>query len=259
MSGRSRRLLDHLDLWLAALVALTAVATVGFDLAPVIRTVFAIPLVLFLPGFALVGLLFPTPAIPTVERLLISAGTSIVVAILAGLALAWTGVLLTPVSWSVTLAVITLVGLAFAWLRRVRRGALGPSFSFATMPRLAALMVMVAALVAVNVVAGSRLIAGEQVSPPPAELWMVPVDDQPDEAQLGMRAGADGGAYVIRLSANGVVLHEFSFGLQPEQSWQTLVDLTADARTQPIVARLYENGSDAESRYVVLQPVTNGS
>jgi hypothetical protein len=255
----TRRLLDHLDIWLAALVALAAVASVGYDLAPVLRTLLAAPLVLFLPGYALLSLLFPAPIIPAVERVLLSAGGSIAVAILSGLALAWAGVSLSPVSWSVTLAVITLVGLAFTWLRRVRRGLTGPSASFATMPRLGALMVLVAVLGALNVLAGSRLVASEQASPAPAELWMVPIAGQPNEVQLGMRAGASGGQYAIRLSASGIVIHEFTVSVAAEQSWTTRVDFSSDARALPIVARLYEDGSDSEIRYVVLQPVTNAS
>lgn len=256
-SGVSRRLLDHGDLWLCALVALAAVAAVLFDLSPIVRTLVGVPLVLLLPGYALIGMLFPAPVISGVERLLLALGTSIVLAILTGLALAATGVPLTPASWSVTLAVITLVGLAFTWLRRVWLGVRGPSLGLATMPRVAALMVAAAALGALNIVAGSQLIAAQQQAPAPVELWMVPVDQQPTEARLGMSADGDGGAYVVQLSAGGVLLHEFDITLQPEQQWETVVEFTAQARAQPIVARLYEAGSDTESRFVVLEPATN--
>lgn len=256
-SGVGRRLLDHVDLWLCALVAVAAIAAVVLDLAPIVRTALGVPLVLLLPGYALTSLLFPTQVLPGIERLLLALGTSIVLAILIGLALAAAGVPLTPASWSVTLGVTTLVGLAFTWLRRVSLGVTGPGLGLATMPRLAALMVAVAALGALNIVAGSQLVASQQESPAPLELWMVPVDQQPTEARLGVRAGGEGGAYVVQLSAGGVLLHEFDIELQPEQAWETLVDFAPQTRAQPIVARLYQAGNDTETRFVVLEPATD--
>jgi signal transduction histidine kinase len=254
-----RRLIDHPDLWLAALAALGAVAAVILGASPLVRAVVAVPLVLFLPGYALVSMLIPALVIPAVERLLLAAGSSIAVTILAGLALAWSGVGLGPLSWAVTLAVITLVSLAVAWFRRLRRGLVGPGLGFATMPRLAALMVLVAALVAADVVLGSQLIAGEQQSPAPAEMWMLPIDQAPANARLGVRAGADGGNYVVRVSEEGVELQEFSISLRPEEVWERLISFTPEVRARPIVARLYQDASDTEMRYVVLQPATNGS
>ena len=256
-SGFSRRLLDHVDLGLCALVVIASLVATLFDLSPIVRTLLGVPLVLFVPGYAMTSLLFPALVIPGVERALLAMGTSIVVTILAGLALAVAAVPLTPASWSVTLSVITLVGIAFTWLRRTSLGVTGPSLGLATMPRLAALMVAIAALGAMNIVAGSQLVADQQQSPAPLQLWMVPVDQQPNQARLGMQADGAGGAYVIELSTGGAVLQKFDITLEPEQVWETIVDFPAQARTQPIVARLYQSGSDTESRFVVLEPATN--
>jgi hypothetical protein len=259
MRGRLRRLIDHIDLWLAALAALAPVTALLLGASPLVRTVLAVPLVLFLPGHALVSLLFPARIIPAVERLLLAAGSSVAVTVLAGLALAWSGVGLAPRSWAITLATITLSGLAVAWLRRLRRGLLGPGVRLATMPFLAAMMILIATLAAADVLLGSRLIAGQQKSPAPVELWMVPVDQMPASARLGVRAGGDGGNFVLRLSSEGVELQQFNLSLRPEEVWETSINFSGAVRAQPIVARLYQDASDTELRFVVLQPATDGS
>jgi hypothetical protein len=253
-ANRPRRLLDHTDLLLAAVAALLPLAAVELGLLPLVRTIVAVPLVVFLPGYALVSALFPVLVIPAVERLLMAVGSSLALVIATGLALAWAGIGLAPVSWAVALATITIIGLAVAWARRLRQGLAGPGLSVATMPRIAALMVLIAVLVVTDSVLGSRLVATEQQSPAPAELWMIPVDQQPANARLGVRAGGDGGHFVVRLSSEGVELQEFDLDLQPEQVWETLISFTPEVRARPVVARLYQDGSDTEMRYVVLQP-----
>jgi len=256
--NRLRALAYHVDLWVAALLVLAAMAAVTLNLGTLPRVLLGVPLVLFLPGYALVSALFPTRVIPTVERLLLALGASIALAIVVGLALALAGVLLTPGSWTVALALLTMIGVVVAWVRRLRHGVTGPGFAFVTMPRLSALMVVVAVLGAINIVAGSNLVAQDQASPAPAQLWMVPIPGQPDEAQLGMRAGADGGPYLIRLSSGGTTLREFNVDTAPGQEWVTDVVFPVAVRANPIVARLYYNGSDTEMRFVVLEPATNG-
>lgn len=255
--NRLRVFAYHVDLWLAVLLVIGAMAAVDLNLGTLARVLLGVPLVLFLPGYALVSALFPTQVIPAVERLLLALGASIALAIVVGLALALMGVLLTPSSWTVALALLTMIGVVVAWARRLRHGVTGPGFAFVTMPRLSALMVVVAVLGAINILVGSNLVAQDQASPAPAQLWMVPIPGQPDEAQLGMRAGADGGSYLIRLSSSGTTLQEFNIDVAPGQEWVTNVVFAVAVRADPIVARLYFDGSDTEMRFVVLEPATN--
>jgi len=248
----------HVDLLLCALVAFVAMLLVALDANGLVRVLIGIPLVLFLPGYALISGFFPTQVIPAVERLLIAVGASIAISLLAGLVLAVVGVRLTPNSWTVTLAAVTLVGLIVAWLRRVHYGVAGPGLGIATMPRISAFFVLVAALLALNILAGSRVASVAQSSLPPTQLWMVPVADKPGEAQLGVRNGGDAGDYVLRLSSRGQTVHEFDLTLAAGQVWATLVTLPADVASDAVVARLFQAGSDTELRFVVLEPPTNG-
>ncbi|HYI21488.1 MAG TPA: DUF1616 domain-containing protein [Candidatus Limnocylindrales bacterium] len=257
-TARARLWLDQRDLMVVIVLAVSVPVAVVLDVSPLFRTLLGIPLVLLLPGYAYVCAVFPSFDLPAVERLLISVGGSIALAILAGLLLAWTGIGLTPLTWSLALSALTVIGCAAAWMRRVERGTVGPSFSFVTMPRMGALMVILALLIVANVLAGSRLIAGAQQSPAPAALWMFRVDEPPADARLGVRADGDGGEYTVRLSSSGAVLEEYPLELESGEVWETLVDLPDDVADRPVVARLYEGDSDAEIRFVILQPATDG-
>lgn len=85
----------------------------------VIRTVLGLLLVLFLPGYALIALLFPKrDDLDTIERLALSFGLSIAVTPLIGLGLNYTpfGIRLDPIL--VSLTGVTLLLSAVAYLRR---------------------------------------------------------------------------------------------------------------------------------------------
>lgn len=257
MGSIARRLWSHGDLWAAALITVAGVAAVIVGLAPLPRIVLAMPLVLFLPGFALASMLLPVVGVPLVERLLMAAGLSIGLAILVGLAMAWWGIALEPVSWALALGSITIVGLLAALIRRLRADVTGPGFAFATMPRLGALMVLVATLMAANVVLGNWLVAGEQEAPVPVQLWLVPVSGQVNEALLGVRSSALGGNFRIVVSATDTTVADFAFSLAPEETWQRIVSFAPELRRQRIVARLYEGSATDAMRFVVLDPQTN--
>jgi hypothetical protein len=252
-----RAVVDQRDLLAAALVTGAAVASVVLDFPAPIRTVFVVPLVLFLPGYAIVSAFFPGLVIPAVERILLAIGVSLAAATLVGLALAASPIGLGAVQWSLALGIPTLAIVFVAWFRRIRRGLVGPGFNFARMPWIGGLMVLVAALIVANVVIGTRMNANQNQSPPPIQLWMVPVNERPNEVLLGVRAGASAGAYRLVISAAGDPIHEFDISLGAEETWEQRVTFTSDLRDLPIVARLYEGESTTEIRFVVLQPQTN--
>jgi hypothetical protein len=252
---RALGVLDQRDLVLAALFAIAAALGVAIGLHPVVRWVLVIPLVLFLPGYGLVSAVVPAQLLPAVEKVLLAIGSSIALAILTGLALACTGLGLSAVNWAFALGTLAVFSLGVAWIRRRRRGLVGPSFGLATMPRMGALMLIVALLAIVNVVLGSRLVASDQQSPPPSALWIVPLDE-PAEARLGMRAGPAGGSYRIRISSSGLVLQEYALDLGPQEVWERIVEFSAEVRQRPVVARLYEGAGEAEIRFVVMQAVS---
>ena len=261
MSGRFRqriyRFFDQPDLVLCALIAMAALVATALNLSPLLRLGLAIPLVLFLPGYTLANALFPSLVIPTVERTLIAMGSSISLTILVGLAMAAIGVSLEGLNWAAALALVTIISAAVAWLRRARRGLPGPSPVIARMPRTGIVMIGLAALLTADVLLGSRLIASQQEAAPPAQLWLVPVADQPDDAVLGVRAGDQPTDYRVVISSAGEPIYDFDVPLSAGEVWERNLNFASDLRQQPIVARLYEGESTDEIRVVVLQPETN--
>lgn len=96
-----------------------------------LRIVFALPVVLFIPGYALIAALFPgKEEIDTLERVALSFGLSIAVVPLIGLALNYTpwGIRLDPIVLSLVLFTVIMVMVA-----HYRRALLAPEERF-TLP-----------------------------------------------------------------------------------------------------------------------------
>jgi uncharacterized membrane protein len=86
-----------------------------------LRIILALPLILFIPGYVLLAALFPdSNDIDTIERIVLSIGTSIVITPLIGLCLNFTswGIRLDPLIISLTAVIIVLVIIAV--IRRTR-------------------------------------------------------------------------------------------------------------------------------------------
>jgi len=107
------------------LVILWTLLCIPFVLVPPlnetpVRIVLGLPLVLFLPGYALIALLFPRKAdLDSIERLALSFGLSIAVVPLIGLGLNYTpfGIRLSPVLFCLSIVTIALA-LGACWRRR---------------------------------------------------------------------------------------------------------------------------------------------
>lgn len=117
-----------------ALVIFWTLTCIPFVLLPPlnatpVRVVLGLPLMLFLPGYALIALLFPRKTdLDSIERIALSFGLSIAVVPLIGLGLNYTpfGIRLSPVLFS--LAVVTIALAVGAALRR-RRVPAGEAFA----------------------------------------------------------------------------------------------------------------------------------
>jgi hypothetical protein len=253
--------LPHATLLLiVAAVAIANVVAVGLNLPPIIRAPLAIPLVLYLPGYALALALLPPAALSRVEFLVVSVTLSIAVSALGGLLLGLTPNGLNPLSWVLMLSAVAIGG-AFVASRRRSEGD-RPIDWPRRWPRPSRVEVAVlglAALAVAVILTGTTVIASRMVPPPPAQLWMLPIDGQPNEALLGMRAGTPGGPYVIRLTSSGNQIGEYPVMLGDGEQWQTTVTFNPADRTKPIVARLYQGDSTSDIRFVVLAPSTAAS
>src|SRR5205814_6011126 len=131
------------DLVICALAAVLAgLASIGpLDGIPILRALVTIPLVLFLPGYGLVSAALPTLLVPSVERVLMSIGGSIAIAVLLGLGLGVSPLGLSVTTWAAVLVGLTLVLIIVAWFRRTRRGVVGARPRLASMPLRAAVLI----------------------------------------------------------------------------------------------------------------------
>ena len=109
-------------LFVVGLVVLTDI----FVLIPVlsesfIRTVLGLPLVLFLPGYALIAMLFPTKTgLEGIERAALSVGISVAVVPLIGLVLSNTSFGIREGPLLVSLSVFIILACAAAYVRRMQ-------------------------------------------------------------------------------------------------------------------------------------------
>ncbi|MFX1404225.1 MAG: DUF1616 domain-containing protein [Promethearchaeota archaeon] len=115
-----------LDLWITLLLLVLGVVTVFFipvELFPavVLRWIFGGLLLVFVPGFAFIRALFPFERfIDRWERLALSCGLSIALAVLVAFGLNFTPFGITLIPTTVVLAVITLGSILIATTRRAR-------------------------------------------------------------------------------------------------------------------------------------------
>ena len=122
------------DLLVVIALALSALAIGALARGPnPALTTVTLPLALLLPGYALVAALLPFGHLGFPERLALSLGVSIALAVLCGLLLHALRIPLGSASWRVLLSLVTLAAAGYALLRR-GRSALPP------VPALAARM-----------------------------------------------------------------------------------------------------------------------
>jgi hypothetical protein len=257
MSSGMQRVRDQQDLAAAAALAVAAVIAVVLDLPAALRLPLTLPLAVLLPGYGLLSALLPSSTLSAVERLIIAVGASIGITVLGGIVLALSPARLSPLSWGVMLAAVSLVAIGAAWLRRQRLGLTGSRFSRPQVPLAGGVLILVASVLLADVLLGARFIAAEQLSPAPEQLWILPTESA-KQVRVGMQAGAGGGDYLVRVSSAGDTVAQYELELRQGEQWQTELRVTAEQRAGPLVARLYAEGSENELRFVVLQPATTG-
>jgi hypothetical protein len=241
-------------------LAVTVLAAIGcavWTAVPWLRVAAGLPLVLVLPGYALSTLIVPDgrgargKISPVLWRAMWTAGLSLAVAALGGLLLNLTPVGLTRVTWTLSLAGLTVLAAAASGLRRHRSLAHLPHLSRRTpVSRLVACYAVAAVAIAGGAIGLAAASAGWEFSDggshPPgargfAQLWLVPA---PGTATLGVRSGYAGTRtfhVVLRNGSRAIGTWDLSLGAG--QTWrQTLSEpagqrLTAELTTDHIVLR----------------------
>jgi len=250
-------------IWLAATAVVLLVLGLLGVTSTLARTLLAVPLVLILPGYALIAALFPARSLGLAERVLSSLGLSLVVAIAGGLILNVTPWGLRPLSWLLFLAATSLIGIVLALLRRREQWTLMPfRWSDWLLPRQA-ILIGAALLITGGSIAIARFGASRQHASGFTQLWMLPADQTGQNTiQLGFSSMEIAATrYRVELRAGDTIMREWpSQELAPGQSWETTFTLPANAPVDvPLEAVLYRLGVDETAyRRVRLAPVELG-
>ncbi len=213
-----------------------------------------IPLVLALPGYALLTGLFPYPELDRPTRLLLSVSLSITLTILIGLILNRLPLGLGPGSWAIALWFTTIAGCMIALMRRMFAKPLDPQEQIAglgivTVWQGLRLNIGQLALIAIAVLiclGALTLALYEAQRQPPAntmQLWLLP-DTQGKQGSLRVgiaSVGSASGAFKILVMRNGVMLHEWRLDIAPGQQWEQQIFVAPGLIPQAIDARLYRD------------------
>jgi uncharacterized membrane protein len=233
----------HRDLQRAAVAAVVCALVAALVPWEVVRLVAALPLTLFLPGYAIVAAAFASRELAPPKRLVLSVGTSLMVLVLSTFFLNIPSFGITTASWAVLLPLIVLAACGVAARRRgqPKRGRSRPLF--AGPPSAGSV-----ALVAVALLIGVAAVVLAQ-KPLPAEnaagysaLWMLPTDSREDTVMIGVISNEhDPASYALEVeSGDDGSPQTYEVELDPgeEKTFEVGVPATSGGRTH-VVASLY--------------------
>jgi uncharacterized membrane protein len=202
-----------------------------------VRAPLALPLVIFLPGWALTER--SDGGMDGFERVAAATGLSLAVAALTALLLNLSPWGVRPLPWAVVLGGITAAATVLAaWTSRERRPSPGGSFS---RPRPASLLMLAAAAgVVVLAVVVAREGALRQSTPGFTQFWMQPGTGAGTVA-LGVTNHEHATiAYRVRLTAADRTVGEAGpFTVADGATWSATTPVAGETPDQPITATLY--------------------
>jgi uncharacterized membrane protein len=237
----------HRDLRWTAIAAVVCALVAALVPWEIVRIFAALPLTLFLPGYALVAVSFGAGELALPKRLVLSVGVSLIVLVLGTLLLNVFPFGIRTASWAILLAVVVLAACRGAALRRDR-----PRPRRQRQPLLAGVRLSggsVALLAAAVLIAGAALVLAQKpVSAKDAEgftaLWMLPTDAREDAVRVGVLSSEqDPASYRLEVKVKGSPPRMYRVNLDPgeEESFEVEVPRTAGGRAH-VVASLYRAG-----------------
>lgn len=233
------------DLGPAIFATVCAVVGVTMFESPVVRTIAGLPLIFYLPGHAILCAV-GRPRRNPFEVAVFTAGLSIAVTIFCGLVLNLLGPL-TPLRWTVALAVITLV--AYWLAHRSTRDRLPfpvRPLRFPALSRKRVLMLVASIVIVAVATTWSRFDAQAYREFAFTELWMVP-ETGGSTVTVGIRnAERAPTSYDLELTIdNRIVAVRRAIELNVGEKW--LSDIAwpvRDGKAHAAEARLFKHGQD---------------
>jgi hypothetical protein len=206
-----------------------------------LRTMAALLLVLFLPGFALTVILFKRERLKMPERLLLGVGLSVALTALIGLLLNWTpwGLQVTSL-WAALLLGLTVEVAVIVFVRRPRWTEMVSRPSNLNFTGRQWALMNLAALVTIIAIQVARTPSSQHGFEGYTMLWIQP-GNVPDTLRLGVSSEEFAMTkYQIRFELNGTVREGPILELSPGGAWESVVRLPIDQLVgNPLTVFLY--------------------
>jgi MFS family permease len=227
-------------LFAAAFALVAAVVTSLTPLPIAVRTLFGVPLVLGLPGWALLAATGLNARLSRALSVASAIGTSVAVTVLLGLVLDLTPGGLVTVPWAASLAAVSIIGFIVAAVRGPANAALPKLSDLFPSTHAARLAVSLAvALVAVTVIGAHRGDVEYQRDQSFVQVWVTPSPRMTRTVDVGLRSLVqDSASYRIVLTGDdGSELRVWSHvALNYGRTWTESVTLPAGIYSARLVA-----------------------
>jgi uncharacterized membrane protein len=234
----------HRDLERSAVAAVACALVAALVPWEIVRIVAALPLALFLPGYAIVAVAFGSDELALSKRLTLSVAVSLMVLALGALVLNAFPFGIRTASWAVLLAVVILAACFGAARRRGRpqsgQGRRSPLASFRPSRGSIAMLTAAVAIAAAALVLAQKPLPAKNAEGFTA-LWMLPTDAKEDAARVGVISSEqDPASYRLEVKVENSGRREYRLDLDPgqEESFEVEVPRVPGGRTR-VVASLY--------------------
>jgi hypothetical protein len=220
-----RKLHQYSDLLFVALYTLVGVLTTALNLQiPMLRVVFTLPLVLLLPGYALMATLFPRRLPRPTERLVMTLVLSIASTGIIGLLLNYSPHGLTTWAWLVALPGVIWGACLIAAMRRLLARSNHLTFHVPMLRRYATISLLMLCFMGVTIAVARR---GEAAQPRPSFSALSVVRRASDTLTIGvLNAEQSATTYQLTFVLNGVEIKRIApFVVESEDSTEILFPL----------------------------------
>jgi uncharacterized membrane protein len=255
MTYRAGRLSTRPDLLCIAGLGAAGVVSAALSLHPMLRFALGVPLVLFVPGYALAALFVPNRVGRVPEQVLMSAGLSLATVAVLGVLLNALGAGLSRETWGVALGVITIVAAIGAGMRKPVSGSARVSRVWkpdrvglyrAGLLTLAGLVVIVGMAVATGA-------AFSRTETNVTQLW-IRTTGRAMEIEVGVANWQPGTTtYRLQIVDGSRLIKDWpSVPLHSEETWSSTAMVGDDGRARSVTALLYREGEDVPMRRVLV-------
>ncbi len=241
-----------------ALLEVVLYASMAFSVLSPVQWIAGTILVLLLPGYAWVTVVFPTRTLSPIYLAILYVGVSLSFAVVCGLLLNLIPWGLTPTTWKLALGVVAYVGAVLVTLRQLRGSAVQTPSTMPALRRIALTKIQISMLISalvVTIVAGAvayssatSAVAAQQV----VQFWMAPSKIKAGTStQVHIGMSEYGPAlhttfYAVIVINGQTIEHTRPFSVKAGHNWNESISIPALPPDTLVEADLYR--SDAPNQ-----------